>query len=611
MIRRFHHTIHNRLFLLFLVGMLGLLLIVSAVYYKNTTDQFQNKIGDISSKSISQTVGLFDLLLEGYDGLSKSITGNLDLQRLLRDNGETNPAVAFINERTITNMLGAIYFSRDDLVGIHVITSKDKIYSYQRYMNVIDPDYRTADWLQEVRKSGGEMVWLGVQKQSLLDRTEKRSVFSFGRPIYDVYNNRAVGIVLIEVLPEPILSALSNLSLSPNSKTYVIAESGRMMASNTGETDYPEALQRFSHNGYGRSPVVEKGPEEFTVASRPAMADWTVVSVTPNKDLNVELNETKKYFLIVLSVLVLLAVALATFVSRTISNPLKKLIRQMRQVEQGNFHGTLNVNSYEEINSVANSFNHMVHRMDQLIERVKLSSMSEKSAQLQALQSQVNPHFLYNTLDMIYWMLDEQEDERLGNVVLSLSRMFQYSSRWEEGARVTLREEIEQIQHYLTIIGYRLEGRLDTQIDVDPVWLDVCLPKMTLQPIIENAVKYGLEPVNRRGLIRVSAKVNGPRLEIVIEDDGAGMELSTLERLRSSLQPMDADLSLSEEPEGQSLAPVRRGIGLQNLHRRLELMFGEGYGLSVDSKLGEGTVVTVTMPLPPLGGKALADFNRG
>ncbi|ANE45487.1 histidine kinase [Paenibacillus swuensis] len=593
MIRGFH-TIHNRLFLLFLFGMLGLLMIISALFYRFSTDQIQSKIGEISRKSISQTVGLFDLLLNGYDGLSKSISGNVDLQRLLRETKDQNPAVSVINERTITNMLGTIYFSRDDLLGIHIITNSDRIYSYQNYLNVIDLNYKSAPWVDQLRNSGGEMVWLGVNKSSLIDKSVNRSVFSFGRQIYDVYNNRPVGVVLFEVFSEPILSALSNLSLGPGSQSYVIDEDGRIMASNTPSTEVPSALRKYIRNSGGRQPLLEQGPEELIVAAKPSNAPWTVLSVTPNKDLNVELNETKQYFILVVSVLVVLSVLLATFVSRTISNPLKRLIRQMRQVENGNFRGMVNVRSYEEINSVVTSFNHMVHRMDELIERVKVSSMSEKSAQLQALQSQVNPHFLYNTLDMIYWMLDEKENDRLGRVVLSLSRMFQYSSRWEEGADVTLREELEQIQHYLSIIGYRLEGRIQTRIEVDARWNEMILPKMTLQPIIENAVKYGLEPVGRPGEIRVFAVIDGHRLNIVITDNGCGMEAEVLRRLRESLGE-----TLVDEV---AVRRGRKGIGLTNLHRRLVLMFGEGYGLQVESVRGEGTTVTVSMPLPPLGG---------
>jgi two-component system sensor histidine kinase YesM len=239
----------------------------------------------------------------------------------------------------------------------------------------------------------------------------------------------------------------------------------------------------------------------------------------------------------------------------------------------------------------------MVYQMDDLIERIKLASISEKNAQLQALQSQVNPHFLFNTLDMIYWMLDERENDRLGKVILSLSQIFRYGSEWEEASRAPLRRELEQLRHYLTIIQTRLGGRVHTEFAVEERWLDIEVPKMFLQPIVENAVKYGLEPIERPGLLRISSNERDGKLEIVVEDNGVGMDEDTLARLTRSL---DADRSSKEELEdGVQIGSGRRGIGLQNVHLRIRLMFGENCGVGIRSRLNEGTTVVVTIPIPP------------
>lgn len=590
------HTIHNRLFLLFLFCMLGLTFVVSAVYYMRTIDQVRAKIGEAAGKNVSQTVELFDLLLEGYDSASKSVTGNFELFRLIRNRGQSDSAVEMINERTITNMLGSVYFSRKDLIGIHVILYSGKVYSYGNAMGVLDTGYGQSGWFGQIRESSGEMIWLGVHPQSLIDRAEKRPVFAFGRQLYELDEHKPIGVVLFEADPRPILSALDNLSLGAHSETYIVARDGRIVAPQAAQpAERPPVIRDVPALAREREAYTERRPEGLVVASRPAMADWTVVSFTPDRDLNVELNQTKQFILIVVAALVVAATALATLVSRSISSPLKRVIQEMRLVERGNFRGQLNVKSYEEINILAASFNRMVRRMDELIERVRLSAASEKSAQLQALQSQVNPHFLYNTLDMIYWMLDERGSDKLGRVVLSLSRLFRYSSQWDEGADVSLREELEQITHYLTIIGTRLEGRLTTEIRIDERYGDVRLPKMTLQPIIENAVKYGLEPLDRPGSLRVEAAEAGGVLRIVIADDGIGIPPDRLAALNASLQAASAG---GEETERRDAKPGR-GIGLQNLHRRLTLMYGESYGVSVASRLGEGTTVTVSMPLPP------------
>ncbi|AIQ47475.1 histidine kinase [Paenibacillus sp. FSL R7-0273] len=577
------HSIHNRLFLLFLFCMSSILLSVSLLYYNRTTEQLHDKISDLSQKNVAQTAGLFTLLYKGYDALSKSLSNNFEMVRLLNETTD-EPAVAYINEQTITNIIGSIFYSRDDLVGIHVITDKGKIYNYGNYMNVVDPDYRATDWYKQLRASSGKMVWLGVYDHSLIDQVEDSPVFAFGRQIFDLNEHKPIGIVLYETNPEPVLDALDNLKLGEHSQVYLMSQDGRFVSSATDPTPAVENLPALP---VYEKVMVKQEADRLIVASKLSFSGWWVMSITPDKDLNVELVELKRYLLIVISVLILVSTLIAFIVSRTISSPLKKVIREMRQVEVGNFRGMVKVSSYQEINILVAAFNRMVRRIEELIERVKLSSVSEKNAELHALQSQVNPHFLYNTLDMIYWMLDEEGNEQLGELVLSLSSMFRYSSHWEDGAEVTLAEELEQTGHYLAIISIRLEGRLQIVTDIGDRWLGITLPKMTVQPVIENAVKYGLEPLDRQGILKVYTCEEDNILKLVIEDNGNGMTEAELQRLLDSLD--------GRGPR----EPGKGGIGLQNLHRRLQHMFGDSYGLQIQSYPGIGTRVSIL--LPPAG----------
>lgn len=601
---RGRHSIHNRLFLLFLSSMMTLIILVTFLYYQKTTEIMHSKISDMAEKNISQTVGLFDLLLEGYDSITKSLNSNYELLRLLEERDkEGDPAIRVINERTITNILGAVYYSRDDIVGIHVITNGGKVYSYEKqFAGVIDIDYNSSEWFQKLNKSSGEMIWLGLTKGSLLNSFQQDSVFVFGRKLYDLTNYKPIGIVLIETNPEPIMSALSNVTISPNSRVYIVDKNNQVIASTVREQEQVNG-NPISFSGlprpYKDEIIVDNQTDQLIVAAKAALASWTVFGMTPKEDISAELAQTRLYLLFVIIAVILLSTLLASLISRNISSPLKLLIREMKQVELGNFNGAVNVKSFDEINSLVSSFNRMVKRMDELIETITLSSISEKNAELQALQSQVNPHFLYNTLDMIYWMLDERENDRLGRVILSLSHMFRYSSDWEEASKTTLRQELDQMRHYMTIIESRLEGRVETNIEVDREWLETAMPKMTLQPIIENAVKRGLEPLEQRGILHVYTETDEAtdELRIIIADNGIGMEESTLIQLRELLRQPEARKGSSMTSDA-SIGRERRGIGLPNVHRRIMLMYGERYGLRIDSMIGEGTTVTIVVPLP-------------
>lgn len=149
-------SIQYRLFVLFLFCMAGIVLAISLLFYNRTAAEYHNKISDLARKNVSQTAGLFSLLLDSYSSLSKSITNNFELVRLLGTSTELAPEAAYISEQKITNTLGAIYYSRTDLIGIHVLTNSGRVYSYGNYMNVIDRDYAQTDWYQEIERAKGK-----------------------------------------------------------------------------------------------------------------------------------------------------------------------------------------------------------------------------------------------------------------------------------------------------------------------------------------------------------------------------------------------------------------------------------------------------------------------
>jgi len=598
------HSIHSRLFWMFLSSMMTLLILVSVVYYQKTTNVIYTKISDLAEKNLSQTVGLFDLLLEGHYSITKAINSNFELLRLLEEREkEENPATSANLERMITNIMGAVFYSREDIIGIHIITNKNKLYNYEkRFSGVADMEYQTADWYKKLKASSGEMVWLGITEGSLINSMQRDPVFVFGRMLFDLTHYKTIGIVLIEMSPTPIMAALSNVTLSPNSRVYLVDNNNRVITSTERDGAEPPSFFGLPRPEKDEL-VIDKRSDELVVSAKTAVTDWTIFGLTPMEDINAEIVQMRSYLIGVIIAVIVLSTLLASLISRNLSSPLKLLIREMKKVELGNFTGSVNVRSFDEVNSLVASFNRMVQRMDELIERITLASISEKNAQLQALQSQVNPHFLYNTLDMIYWMLDEKENDRLGKVILALSHMFRYSSDWQEASRATLRQELDQMSHYLTIIENRLKNRVQTDIQVEAEWDQTFLPKMTLQPIIENAVKYGLEPLARAGVLRVYTEADeaAKELRVIVEDNGVGMDEETLNRLRTQLVDTAPTQRGSGAQQNES-KELRQGIGLPNVHRRLVLMYGEAYGLRMDSKLSEGSTVTIVLPLQENGG---------
>lgn len=622
------NTIGSRLFMLFFGLSMALLIILTSVYYNRATKQINGKVGEVATRNVVQAGMHLDLLLKGYKTLTKSIAGSPEIQ-LLASRTENNQAIRAIKDRTITNALGAIFYSWDDVIGIHVITDSGNVYSYGSGMaHVIDIDYRTRDWYDKIVSSNGETVWLGMQAQSFIDRNEKKPVFAFGRQLSDINRSKSTGIILVEMHPTAVLDILDNLHLSPNSEQVIVDGRDRVVArqelGKLGQA-LPAALRveigdeddvRYGMRNNGR---------ELVVGTRLKQTDWSLVSATPKAELTVEINETKQFLLVIAGLLALLSAVLALLLSRAISRPIKKLINEMKRVEQGNFEAGLKVKSFEEINVLVHVFNRMVMRVNRLILRVRTVSASEKNAQLHVLQSQVNPHFLYNTLDMIYWMLDEEKEAHLGNVVHSLSHIFRYSSDWDTSKMVPIWSEMEQIDRYLYIVKTRMDDLLHYETNIAPEWRELRVPKMILQPIVENAVIHGLDKKisDEIGAIVVSTELDGEGLLIHVSDNGAGIPEEGVRGLRRKLAAISEEESVREQSIDSSAETdrtdsyesdsrdLRRGIGMENVHRRLLLRFGPRYGLRVDSAPERGTRVTLRIPAYPVSGGAPGSKEGG
>ena len=311
MTRKFR-SIHSRLFLLFLSCMTVILILVSFLYYSRALSIIHSKISDIAEKNISQTAGLFDLMLEGYNSVTKSLNGNYELTRLLQENS-SNPAISVTNERWITNIIGAAYYSRKEIVGIHIITNSGKVYSYEKqFAGVIDINYAQTDWYNKLKTSTGNMVWLGMYSKSPINMLQQDRVFVFGRQLYDLTDYKSIGIIIIETDPSPISEALSNVIISPGSDVFIKGAEGQVIASNRGHKDKEPVLTNLPRPTNEQAIIVDDKSDQLIVAAKTALADWTIYGLTPKSDFNAEINQTRMYLFMVLLVLIALSTALAS-----------------------------------------------------------------------------------------------------------------------------------------------------------------------------------------------------------------------------------------------------------------------------------------------------------
>jgi len=276
------------------------------------------------------------------------------------------------------------------------------------------------------------------------------------------------------------------------------------------------------------------------------------------------------------------AVALAAFlVTSGILRPLWQLYDATGEIAEGNFAVRTNAKTSDEVAVLSQGFNDMAGKMQELVDKVRDDEQKMRKADLRLLQEQINPHFLYNTLDTIVWLIECNEADQAVDMVVTLSDFFRIVlSKGKEF--ISIRMEEQHIRSYLQIQEARYSDIMDYRIAIDPSLYGYQIPKLTLQPIVENALYHGIKYKRSPGMITVTGEMCDGRIYFTVCDDGAGMD--------------EADLLQLREDISKPCKETDRGFGLANVNERIRMYFGPEYGLTIDSTPGEGTKVTVMIP---------------
>lgn len=295
--------------------------------------------------------------------------------------------------------------------------------------------------------------------------------------------------------------------------------------------------------------------------------------------------QNNKYIVLITSLMaivsIILCCILTIFISRRVSKPIKEIVSAMEKVEKGDINTRVELKeSDDEIGYMARRFNEMVESLNDLFRKNMEKQDRLRLAEIKSLQAQINPHFLYNTLDSIKWLAKLNGIEEISVIVSKLGNLLKYSIN-SEGDLVTVEESIFLIDSYLSIQKIRFEGKFEVEMEIDESIMKCLVPKLVIQPIVENAIVHGIENKIGKSAVRITGRRENDRIVFEVEDDGVGISEEDLEKLRDSV----------------ALPGTKESIGLSNIHNRIKLYYGEKYGLEIYSEKGKGTRVRVTMPV--------------
>lgn len=409
-----------------------------------------------------------------------------------------------------------------------------------------------------------------------------REVLTVGRNYYDltraIGQERYVGTLLIDLNLREFNDVFAHLELSPDSAFYVTDENGRcFFASDAALTGADLRAQGVAFD----APV----PDGLLLAQPVdgyGLTVWLRLSGTP-----IEAQITNIRRLMYLCILFSLAALLlgSTFFSRRLTRPIRTIMNEMAKVETGQFKEQLPVTSNDELGELTARFNRMTAELEHYTNQVYVARIQQTEAELTALKSQIYPHFLYNTLEVIRMTAVGHSDEMVAQMIEALSDQIRYLIGTVNDV-VPLRSEVDILKKYIYLINCRFDNKVEFQFSCDTL-MDVEIPKLVLQPLVENAFIHGVKPMQGQGRIQLRAQRCGGDIELAVFDNGVGM---TPEALRA------VEALLASDQPGRKNEYRWEGIGLKNVHDRMRFLYGPAYGVSLFSTPGMGTVVQVKVP---------------
>jgi len=503
-------------------------------------------------------------------------------------------AQKFQNAQMGVNLLGNIISTRSDISSIFIFGDEEIALYKASPINInTNFDYFTKDWYQNPLNDPESIFIEGPHTQIYSNTASGNVVFSVSRTIQSYDGSGPLGIILIDANLNLIQNFCNSVKLNHDGIIFIanqhnnfVFHAGYNIDSDKFDNDYYKNLYNniffnadVQPSGYFGTRINQKDYQ--VVFQTMNKAPWKVFAVTPYENIINEANTIRDLIVFISLLSLILVTIISIFLSRRITRPIIKLRESMDKADHGNLDIRVPVSSSDEVGQLTNSFNTMIIRLNDLVNQTVKDQEDKRKLELKALQHQINPHFLYNTLDSIIWMI-AGNDKNAIKMIEALSKLFRISlSKGKD--LIALSEELEHVKNYLIIQKMRYQSKFDFSVEADEDVLNYKTLKIILQPLVENSIYHGIKNKSEKGSISVRAKKQDKNLIITIKDDGYGMDKKTCEDILKD--------SYDKTTPGGS------GIGVKNVNKRIKLYFGEEYGLTFESSHEEGTTVYIKLPL--------------
>ncbi len=588
---------------------LGTAVILALISYTFTREAVEETSRAYTAQLIEQVQANIDSYVDHMENIAEVVQLNDQVQRFLVSVDSIPPEERGGYRERISSFLKSIARTRPDISLILIAGDNGEVLTQEREVRLNEVvSIEDQEWYRRAREVRGRAVVSSSRVQNVL-AGQYPWVITLSRTINDPVTGEVHGVMLVDLNFSVIRELLSSISLGDRGYLFIVAPDGSIVYHPRQELIYSDLEQEYhqrvlEHPGGSFYVVDQKGERLYTVTSSDRTG-WKTVGVNYTAELVRNRVQVQRYYFYWTLLCVVFAILLSLFISHHLSRPILRLRSTMRSVEGGNFDISADVSGNNEISELAKDFNIMVARIRELVRRNGEEQEEKRRSKLMALQNQITPHFLYNTLDSIIWMAETREHGKVVKMVAALARLLRLSiSRGDE--LVSIRDEITHIENYLTIQKMRYQDMLDFSVEVEEEILSLLVPKVILQPLVENAIYHGVKNNSGGGRVLVGGRRKGEQVVLYVEDDGVGADP---DEMAAILEGTARDETSPNPPSG---GPARGGgtatvakrvtlhsrVGVRNVHERIKLYFGDQYGLRfLSGSGGVGTVVELRVPI--------------
>ncbi|MBB6679796.1 cache domain-containing sensor histidine kinase [Cohnella lubricantis] len=553
---------------------IAVVLAVSYILY----DKFTRTAEKNTSQSNEQTIYQVAKNLEYY--IRSMTIFFAQVENTVKEGGD------YAGER-MAGELDTIFRTREDLVTIALFDrSGHELTALPSVPMRSNTNLTSQSWFRSAVENPNHLSFSLPHVQNLF-QGQYKWVVSMSKGIkLQVNGEEQDAVLLVDVNFKLIDDLTSSVKLGQKGYAYIIDESaGNIIYHPQQQLIYAgikyENVEQALKYTYGSYIDNSTGVERLITIQTVSNVGWKIVGVSFMDEIGATKREIGSFLLWLLAAVLLFVLAITLYMSAKISQPIKRLEKSMQLVERGNFNITIPIRRDDEVGRLSRRFNLMVNRIRELMGQIIAQQESKRRSELEVLQSQIHPHFLYNTLNSVVRLAGTGKNDEVITMITSLSKFFRISLSKGKPI-IPLADELEHIRNYLIIQKLRYKNKFEFEIFSSEGLEGLQSPKLILQPIVENAIYHGIEPSVDAGRIVIRAELADGKLRLQVADNGVGMSAEKAARLL---------LETSSLGEGE-----QAGIGLRNVHERICLYFGTEYGLHIESEQEEGTTVTIWLP---------------